>query len=90
LQDRAVSNSALLFSASISVTCLPTIVDGTDTDNVKDKPFVLHFTKDKILWLWAKIGFVPFTRSCFAKQTGYQKELGQHNEDAALKDLQLQ
>ena len=30
------------------------------------------------------------TRSCFAKQTGYQKELGQHNEDAALKDLQLQ
>ncbi|KAI2494414.1 hypothetical protein MHU86_20097 [Fragilaria crotonensis] len=42
---------------------LPTIVNGTVDDAISDKPFDLHFNKEKIIWSWAKIGFVPFTRS---------------------------
>ena len=48
---------------------LPTIVNGTASDAVADKPFDLHFTNDKILWMWAKVGFVPLTRSCLEIQT---------------------
>ena len=66
---------------------LPIIVNGTATDAVADnKPFDLHFTKDKILWSWAKVGFVPFTRSCLENRR-VRKELGQHNKDSALEDL---
>lgn len=67
---------------------LPTIVNGTTTDAAADKPFDLHFTKDKILWSWAKVGFVPFTRSCLENRR-VRKELGQHNKDTALEDLQF-
>ena len=67
---------------------LPTIVNGTATDTIADKPFDLHFTKEKILWSWAKVGFVPFTRSCLQNRR-VRKELGQHDKDATLEDLQL-
>jgi len=67
---------------------LPTVVNGIATDNISDKPFDLHFTKQKILWSWAKIGFVPFTRSCL-KNRRVRKELGQNTRDEALEDLQL-
>lgn len=43
---------------------LPTIVTGTADDINSNRPFNTHFTKEKILWSWAKVGFVPFTRSC--------------------------
>jgi hypothetical protein len=68
---------------------LPTVVNGIATDNISDKPFDLHFTKQKILWSWAKIGFVPFTRGCL-KNRRVRKELGQNTRDKALEDLQLQ
>jgi hypothetical protein len=67
---------------------LATIVNGTATDAVADKPFDVHFTKEKILWSWAKIGFVPFTRSCLQNRR-VRKELGQHDKDEALEDLQF-
>jgi hypothetical protein len=36
---------------------LPTIVNGTDDDdNTSNRPFKMHFTKEKILWSWQKIG----------------------------------
>jgi hypothetical protein len=67
---------------------LPIVVNGNDTDDIKDKPFDLHFTKEKILWSWAKVGFVPFTRSCM-KNRRVRKELGQVNKDAVLEDIQM-
>ena len=92
LKERGLArrNGQQLSSAVLNLDFgdLPTIVNGTDTDDVKDKPFDLHFTEDKILWSWAKIGFVPFTRSCLQNKR-VRKELGQHNKDAALEDLQL-
>ncbi|KAI2491856.1 hypothetical protein MHU86_22709 [Fragilaria crotonensis] len=68
---------------------LPTIVNGTSDDDERDRPFNTHFTKEKILWSWRKVGFVPFsTRSCLANKR-VKKELGQHNKDKALEDLQF-
>lgn len=67
---------------------LPVVVNGNATDDIKDKPFDLHFSKEKILWSWAKVGFVPFTRSCM-KNRRVRKELGQVNKDAVLEDLQM-
>ena len=67
---------------------LATIVNGTATDSISDKPFDLHFNKEKILWSWAKIGFVPFTRSCLMNRR-VRKELGQNTRDEALENLQL-
>ena len=64
-------------------------MNGTATDSIADKPFGLHFTKEKILWSWAKVGFVPFTRSCLNNRR-VRKELGQYNKDTALEDLQMQ
>ena len=67
---------------------LPTIVNGTSDDDERDRPFNAHFTKEKILWSWRKVGFVPFTRSCLANKR-VRKEMGQHHKDKALEDLQL-
>jgi hypothetical protein len=67
---------------------LPTIVNGTADDINSNRPFNTHFTKEKILWSWAKVGFVPFTRSCLENKR-VRKELGQHKEDAGLVNLQL-
>jgi hypothetical protein len=67
---------------------LPTIVNGTSDDEERDRPFNTHFTKEKILWSWRKVGFVPFTRSCLTNKR-VRKELGQHNKDKALEDLQF-
>jgi hypothetical protein len=66
----------------------PQLVNGTAADAIADKPFDLHFNKEKILWLWAKIGFVPCTRSCL-KNRRVRKELGLHTRDEALEDLQF-
>lgn len=66
LKDRGLArrNGRQLSSAALNLDFgdLATIVNGTTADTIQDKPFDLHFTKDKILWSWAKIGFVPFTR----------------------------
>jgi hypothetical protein len=67
---------------------LPTIVNGTPDDSDGDRPFKTHFTKEKILWSWQKVGFVPFTRSCLHNKR-VRKELGQHKEDTALENLQF-
>ncbi len=64
-------------------------MNGSATDAVADKPFDLHFTREKILWSWAKVGFVPFTRSCLQNKR-VRRELGQHNKDEALEDLQVE
>ena len=66
---------------------LPTVVNGNENDDIKDKPFDLHFTKEKILWSWAKVGFVPFTRSC-TKNRRVRKELGQVDKDTVLEVIQ--
>jgi len=93
LKERGLArrNGQQLSSAVLNLDFgdLPTIVNGKATDAVADRPFDLNFTKDKILWSWAKIGFVPFTRSCLQNKR-VRKELGQHSKDAALEDLQLQ
>ena len=68
---------------------LPIVVNGNETDDIKDKPFDLHFTKEKKLWSWSKVGFVPFTRSCM-KNRRVRKELGQVNKDTVLEDVQVQ
>lgn len=68
---------------------LPVVVNGNESDDIKDKPFDLHFTKEKILWSWAKVGFVPFTRSCM-KNRRVRKELGQVNKDTVLENVQMQ
>jgi hypothetical protein len=67
---------------------LPTIVIGTSENDERDRPFITHFTKDKILLSWRKVGFVPFTRNCLTNKR-VRKELGQHNKDQALGDLQF-
>ena len=67
---------------------LPTIVNGTVDDVGSNRPFNTYFTKEKILWSWSKVGFVPFTRSCLNNKR-VRKELGQHTEDAGLENLQL-
>ncbi len=59
--QRLVSSAVL----NLDFGDLPIIVNGTATDSIADKPFDLHFTKEKILWSWAKVGFVSFNRSCF-------------------------
>jgi hypothetical protein len=68
LKERGLArrNGRQLSSAVLNLNFedLHTIVSGTASDAVVDKPLDLHFTKDKILWSWAKVGFVPFTRSC--------------------------
>jgi hypothetical protein len=73
---------------NLNFSDLPSIVNGTAADAIADKPFNLHSNKEKILWLWAKIGFVPFTRSCL-KNRRVRKERGQHTCDEALEDLQF-
>jgi hypothetical protein len=82
-------NGAQLPSAVLNLDFadLPTIVNGTDDDNASNRPFKMHFTKEKILWSWRKIGFVPFTRSCLNNKR-VRKELGQKTEDAAYENLQ--
>ena len=56
-----------------------------DTVNL---PFNMHFTKQKVLWSWAKIGLVPFLRSCMNNRK-VRKELGQKKADEALEDFKL-
>jgi hypothetical protein len=67
---------------------LATIVNGASDDLIQNRPFDCHFTKAKILSSWAKIGFVPFTRSCL-KNPKVRRELGQHTRDEVLESLQL-
>lgn len=57
-------------------------------DDLGDRPFNCHFSKEKILQLWAKVGFIPFTCSCL-KNYKVRKELGQHNKDDGLERLQF-
>ncbi len=66
---------------------LATIVNGRPDDEDRDRPFDSYFTKAKILWSWAKIGFVSFTRNCLTKKR-VRKKLGQQKEDEALENLQ--
>ena len=67
---------------------LATIVNGRAEDFARDRPFNFNFTKEKILWSWAKVGFVPFTRNCLNNKR-VRKELGQRNKDEGLENLQL-
>ncbi|KAI2510989.1 hypothetical protein MHU86_3461 [Fragilaria crotonensis] len=68
LKERGLArrNGQQLSSAVLNLNFedLPIIVNGTATDVVADKPFDLHFTRDKILWSWAKVGFVALQEAC--------------------------
>jgi hypothetical protein len=66
---------------------LATIVNGKHDDEIGMKPFAKTFTKDKILALWSKVGFVPFTKNCI-KNKNVRHELGQHQKDDSLEELQ--
>ena len=63
-------------------------MNGLPDDNISMQPFNLVFTKEKILNLWDKIGFVPFTRK-YLRNPKVRTELGQHEADKTLEDLQL-
>jgi hypothetical protein len=67
---------------------LSSIVNGMPGDELCNRPFDCHFSKEKILWSWEKIGFVPFTRKCL-ENPKVRKELGQHTKDENLESLQL-
>jgi len=67
---------------------LATIVNGRPKDLARDRPFNFNFMKEKILWLRAKVGFVPFTRNCLHNKR-VRKELEQRNKDEGLENLQL-
>ena len=67
---------------------LATIVNGKADDGLCDRPFDSHFSKAKVLWSWAKVGFVPFSRKCL-KNVKVRKELGQRNKDLRLENLQF-
>ena len=49
---------------SLDFSNLATIVNGAPNDLQENISLELHFTEEKILTSWAKIGFVPFTRKC--------------------------
>ena len=88
MQGETAGRLALAAVLNLDFNDLPTVVNGSAMDAVADKPFDLHFTREKILWSWAKVGFVPFTRSCLQNKR-VRRELGQHNKDEALEDLQV-
>jgi hypothetical protein len=50
------------------------------------KPFTTHFTQEKILNAWAKIGFVPFSRKCLYDKK-VRHELGQADVNVDLENL---
>jgi hypothetical protein len=69
---------------------LARIVDGEVGElDVKSRPFTNCFTQDKVLSAWNKIGFVPFNRNCL-KNKHVRNELGQHEKNQALEELQLE
>jgi hypothetical protein len=68
---------------------LAVIVKGAPGDPIRDRPFDCHFSKEKILWSWAKIGFAPFIRRCLTNAR-VRKELGQHIRDEGLERLQFE
>ena len=55
---------------------------GTANDINSNRPFNTHFTNERILWLWANVGFVSFTRSCLDNKR-VRKELKQHKKTLA-------
>ena len=67
---------------------LATIVNGVPGNHIKDRPFDCHFSKEKILSSWVKIGFAPFTRRCLTN-VKVRKELGQHVRDEGLERIQF-
>jgi hypothetical protein len=66
---------------------LSTIVNGAPKDKPCNRPFDSIFTEEKTLGLWAKAGFVPFSRNCL-KDKKVRKELGQQKADEQLENLQ--
>ena len=71
---------------SLGFQHLATIVDGKEGDETLMKPFTKHFTQEKILKAWAKIGFVPFSRKCLLDKKVWH-ELGQADVNADLENL---
>ena len=67
---------------------LATVVNGKHDDEIGMKPFASSFTKDKILALWSKVGFVPFTRNCM-KSRKVRHELGQRQKNDSLEELKF-
>ncbi len=51
------------------------------------RPSNAHFTKEKLIWSFRKVGFVPFQYA--AQKEKCEKELGQDNKDKALEVLQF-
>jgi hypothetical protein len=79
----AVPGASIL---SLGFDNFATIVDGKTGDDISLKPFTKHFTEEKVLRAWAKVGFVPFTRRCMTDKKVCH-ELGQENVNADLEVL---
>ena len=75
---------------NLHVGDLATIVNGKPGDDLCDRPFDCHFTKEKVLSSWAKVVgfFVPFTRRCL-ENPKVRNELGQDKTDEGLESLQV-
>ncbi len=67
---------------------MATIVDGKTGDDISlTKPCTSkHFTEEKILRAWAKVGFVPFFQQCMTDKKVCH-ELGQQNVNTDLEVL---
>ena len=65
---------------------LPVIVNGTDSDDFKNKPFDSTFTKDKVLKYFRRVVYVPFTRECL-KSKYIRHELNEDTDNEALATL---
>ena len=86
--DGIIQRQAVLPSLAMSFDDLATVVNGKANDDIVLKPFANNFTQTKILGSWAKVGFVPFTRSCVNNKK-VRHELGQRQRDVALEELQV-
>ena len=82
-----VAAAAAASIMTLGLEDLATIVNGHADDNVLMRLFDKHFTKEKILQTWHKIGFVPFTQRCLSDRK-VRHELGQSCANKALEDLQ--
>jgi hypothetical protein len=70
---------------NLDINDLASIVHDRPKNISRDRPFNFNLTKEKILWSWEKVGFMPFTRKCLNKKR-VRKELGQRNKQSKTKD----
>jgi len=76
-------------SVTIGFDDLATVVNGNPDDDITLKPFDRHFTCEKIIQSWEKVGFVPFTRNCLNNKK-VRHELGNNGSTVAQRMERIQ